>query len=87
MRIDRAERRIGLSIKAAKMPADEFMRQRDDLVEGLRRGEDMVDLAGAFDEALGGAGDGEEWRPGQDDKQKDREKEKRRNAQVDEDEE
>ncbi len=64
MRIDRAERRIGLSIKAAKMPEEEFLRQRDDLVEGLRRGEDMVDLAGAFDEALGGTG-AEEWRPGQ----------------------
>jgi small subunit ribosomal protein S1 len=67
MRIDRAERRIGLSIKAAKMPDDEFMRQRDDMIEGLRRGEDMVDLAGAFDEALGGLamGSPEEWRPGQ----------------------
>ncbi len=62
MKVDRAERRIGLSIKAAKMPEEEFLRQRDDMIEGLRRGEDMVDLAGAFDEALGG---GEEWRPGQ----------------------
>lgn len=66
MRVDRAERRIGLSIKAAKMPEEEFLRQRDDLVEGLRRGENMVDLAGAFDEALGGSvAGGEEWRPGE----------------------
>jgi small subunit ribosomal protein S1 len=66
IRIDRAERRIGLSIKAASLPDEEFAKQKDELIEGLKPGEDMVDLAGAFDEALGlsGAG-GEEWRPGQ----------------------
>jgi len=64
VRIDRAERRIGLSVKAVSMADDEFERQRDDIAEGLKPGEHMVDLAGAFDEALG-LGGGEEWRPGQ----------------------
>jgi len=62
VRVDRAERRIGLSIKAAGMADEEFAQQKEELMEGLRPGEDMVDLAGAFDEALGLAG--EEWRPG-----------------------
>jgi len=67
VRIDRAERRIGLSIKAAAMPEEEFAKQKDEILEGLRPGEDMVDLAGAFDEALsvGGESAGEEWRPGE----------------------
>jgi len=65
LRIDRAERRIGLSIKAASMADDEFEKQKDEILEGLKPGEHMVDLAGAFDEALGQAGMlGEEWRPG-----------------------
>ena len=38
--------------------------QQEEIIEGLRPGEDMVDLAGAFEEALGG---GEEWTPGQSD--------------------
>ena len=63
LRIDRSERRIGLSIKAALIPDDEFDAQKEDILEGLRPGEDMVDLAGAFDEALGGLST-EEWRPG-----------------------
>jgi len=63
VRIDRAERRIALSIKAAGMPDEEFAKQQSEIVEGLRPGEDMVDLAGAFDEAMG-IGSGEEWRPG-----------------------
>ena len=64
VRIDRAERRIGLSMKAVSMPEEEFMRKQDEMLDGLRPGEHMVDLAGAFDEALGLA-DGEEWRPGE----------------------
>jgi len=65
VRIDGTERRIGLSVTAAAMPEEEFAKQKDEMLEGLRRGEDMVDLAGAFDEALGSdAGDSEEWRPG-----------------------
>jgi small subunit ribosomal protein S1 len=65
IRIDRAERRIGLSIKAVSMPDEEFEKQQEQIVEGLRPGEDMVDLAGAFDEALGLGGGSEEWRPGE----------------------
>jgi len=63
IKIDQAARRIGLSIKALTMPEEEFSRQQDDLiVEGsLRPGDNMVDLAGAFDQALSGL---EEWHPG-----------------------
>jgi small subunit ribosomal protein S1 len=64
MKIDRAERRIGLSVKAASMPEEEFLKQQAEISEGLRPGEEMVNLAGALDEAMGGSG-GEEWRPGQ----------------------
>ncbi len=63
VKIDQAERRIGLSIKAAALPDDEFVVQ-EDMLTGLRPGEDLVDLAGAFNEAFGIAG-GEEWRPGE----------------------
>jgi small subunit ribosomal protein S1 len=77
LRIDRSERRIGLSIKAASIPDDEFDAQKEELLEGLRPGDDMVDLAGAFDEALGGLSS-EEWRPGEssDDKADDKAEEK-----------
>jgi len=71
VRIDPAERRIGLSIKAAQMPEDEFV-LREDMLEGLRPGEDLVNLAGAFDSALDNAAataDAEEWRPGEKDKE------------------
>lgn len=60
VKIDRSERRIGLSVKAALIPDDQFVADDEDLIEGLRPGEDMVNLAGAFDEAFGG----EEWQPG-----------------------
>jgi len=63
IKIDQTARRIGLSIKALSMPEDEFARQQEDLVvEGLRPGDNMVDLAGAFDEAFSGL---EEWHPGE----------------------
>ena len=61
IKIDQNERRIGLSIKAKDMPDDEFEKHQDEILEGLRPGEDMVDLAGAFDEAFSGL---EEWHPG-----------------------
>ena len=62
IKIDQAARRIGLSIKALNMPEEEFTRQREELaIEGLRSGDNMVDLAGAFDEAFSGL---EEWHPG-----------------------
>lgn len=60
VRIDRDERRIGLSIKAAALPEGEVEVTEEMLAE-LKPGEDMVGLASAFDEALGG----EEWRPGE----------------------
>ena len=65
VRIDQAERRIGLSIKAASMPEEEFSRQQDEILDSLRPGEHMVDLAGAFDQALNPEGIMEEWRPGE----------------------
>jgi len=65
IRIDRSDRRIGLSIKAASLPDEEFAKHKEEIIEGLRPGEDMVDLAGAFDQAMGLAA-GEEWRPGED---------------------
>jgi len=80
VRIDRAERRIALSIKAAGMPDEEFTKQQSEIVEGLRPGEDMVDLAGAFDEAMG-LGSGEEWRPGDKKKKEPEEKDKGGDAQ------
>jgi small subunit ribosomal protein S1 len=63
IKIDQNERRIGLSIKAKDMADDEFERQREELQQSdvLRPGEDMVDLAGAFDQAFSGL---EEWHPG-----------------------
>ncbi len=60
IKIDPVERRIGLSIKAAKVAEGEFV-VSEEMLQGLRPGEDLVDLAGAFDEALG---DEEEWKPG-----------------------
>lgn len=62
IKIDPVERRIGLSIKAASI-ADEDFQVDDDMLQGLRAGEDLVTLAGAFDEAMGETG--EEWHPGQ----------------------
>lgn len=67
IKIDAVERRIGLSVKAAAM-SDEDFELDESYLEGLRPGEDLVDLAGAFDEAFGALGDfdtGEAWHPGQ----------------------
>ena len=63
VKIDLVERRIGLSIRAAAMPDDEF-KVSEEMLQGIPPGEDLVDLAGAFDEALG-SGEEEEWKPGQ----------------------
>ncbi len=64
IKIDIGERRIGLSMKAAKIPDEEFEID-DDMLQGLRPGEDLVDLAGAFDEAFSGLEvSTEEWHPG-----------------------
>lgn len=63
IKIDPIDRRIGLSIKAAKLAEEEF-KVDDSMLEGLRPGEDLVDLAGAFDAALGSVEKPEEWSPG-----------------------
>lgn len=63
IKIDQVARRIGLSIKAKEMPEEEFSRHQEEMLEGLRPGDNMVDLAGAFDEAFSGL---EEWHPGED---------------------
>jgi len=67
IKIDASDRRIGLSVKAAELSEEDF-ELSDDMLEGLRPGEDLVDLAGAFDQAFGSLGDQvpEEWTPGQD---------------------
>ncbi|MGQ9663259.1 MAG: 30S ribosomal protein S1 [Kiritimatiellia bacterium] len=62
LRIDRAERRIGLSIKAALLPDEEFARQKEEILAALKPGDHIVDLAGAFEQALSASA--EEWRPG-----------------------
>jgi len=67
VKIDPIERRIGLSIKAAALPDEEFVVQ-EEMLTGLKPGEDLVDLAGAFDEAFGVSqanGQVQEWRPGE----------------------
>ena len=64
IKIDPVDRRIGLSIKAAKVAEEDF-EVDDSLLEGLRPGEDLVDLAGAFDAALSSSdANPEEWSPG-----------------------
>ncbi len=64
IKIDTGERKIGLSIKAAKLPDEEF-KVSDEMLQGLR-GEDLVDLGSAFEEAFGAAQAPapEEWHPG-----------------------
>jgi small subunit ribosomal protein S1 len=62
VRIDQVDRKIGLSIKAASVSDEDFV-VKDEMLEGLRPGEDLVDLAGAFDAAFGAKED--EWRPGE----------------------
>jgi small subunit ribosomal protein S1 len=61
VKIDPVEHRIGLSIKAARI-ADEDFEISDELLTGLRPGEELVDLSSAFDGLLTG---NEEWHPGQ----------------------
>jgi small subunit ribosomal protein S1 len=57
IKVDKAERRIGLSIKAAHYDQDALRREAETL-DTLRPGEDMVGLAQAFEVAE------EEYRPG-----------------------
>ncbi len=60
VKIDPVEHRIGLSIKAASIADEDFV-INDDLLTGLRPGEELVDLSSAFDDL----NLGEAWRPGE----------------------
>lgn len=72
IKIDPVERRIGLSIKAAKLGDDEF-KVDESMLEGLRPGESIVDMGGMLDAALGAAQAAqEEWRPGEKDEKGDK---------------
>jgi small subunit ribosomal protein S1 len=62
VKIDRDERRIGLSIKAVSMNDTQLAELTRDLsVTDLKPGENLVGLAAAFDDAFAQS---EEWRPG-----------------------
>jgi len=62
VKIDREERRIGLSIKAMSMSEDEVSAMTKELSQvDLKPGENLVGLAAAFDDAFSQS---EEWRPG-----------------------
>src|SRR5690606_238950 len=50
VKIDRAERRIGLSIKAANYTPEQ-LREEQKILDALKPGEDLVALASAFDAA------------------------------------
>ena len=60
VRIDSVERKIGLSIKAAAL-ADEDFQVSDEMLQGMKAGEELGGLAGAFDEAFNL---NDEWKPG-----------------------
>ena len=57
IKVDKAERRIGLSIKAADY-SEEDLKRESEAFDSLRPGEDMVGLEQAFQAAQ------EEYRPG-----------------------
>jgi small subunit ribosomal protein S1 len=62
VKIDREERRIGLSIKAVTMNENQIAELTRDLnITDLKPGEHLVGLAAAFDDAFAQS---EEWRPG-----------------------
>ncbi len=62
VKIDRDERRIGLSIKAVSMDESQIEElTRDISSDDLKPGENLVGLAAAFDDAFAQS---EEWRPG-----------------------
>jgi len=65
VKIDPVERRIGLSMKAMAIADEDFV-VNDDMLTGLQSGEDLVDLAGAFDQAFSTEGtEAQEWHPGE----------------------
>ncbi len=57
IKVDKAERRIGLSVKAANY-SEEELRKESEAFDSLRPGEDMVGLEQAFQVAE------DEYRPG-----------------------
>lgn len=59
IKVDKVERRIGLSIKAAHY-SDEALRRESEAMDTLRPGEELVGLAKAFEKA-----ELEEYRPGE----------------------
>jgi len=61
VRIDPVERKIGLSIKAASMPDEEFQ-VSEEMLQGLKGADELGGLAGAFDEAFNLTE--KEWKPG-----------------------
>lgn len=64
LKIDRNERRIGLSIKAVNLPEEALEGMTEDVTAAdLKPGENMVGLANAFDAAFSQGS--EEWSPGQ----------------------
>ena len=64
IKVDKVERRIGLSIKAANYSEEELKRESE-AFDNLRPGEDMVGLEKAFAAAE------EDYRPGEGKKSKD----------------
>ncbi len=65
IKVDKVERRIGLSIKAAHYSDEALRRETEAMDSTLRSGEEMVGLAQAFENA-----ELEEYRPGQGGKKK-----------------
>jgi small subunit ribosomal protein S1 len=61
VKVDPVEHRIGLSVKAAKVDDADF-EVEEGMLEGLQQGAELVNLAGAFDNAFGDQL--EEWHPG-----------------------
>lgn len=67
VKIDREERRIGLSIKAMTMSEEEVEAMTKELSHvDLKPGENLVGLAAAFDDAFSQS---EEWQPGAEDEE------------------
>ena len=70
VRIDKDERRIGLSIKAVDMPEEEveaLTKEFSSQPTDLKPGENLVGLAAAFEDAFAQS---EEWQPGAKDEEK-----------------
>jgi small subunit ribosomal protein S1 len=77
IKVDKVERRIGLSIKAANY-TEEQLRKEAEALDILRPGEDMVGLEKAF-----AAAEQEEYRPGESKKAENESKESKRESKKD----